>query len=164
MESDQSRYAAILWRVVVKDGQHLLNAVGVRPVETQKASLEACSCTLHKDLHKPVLHRSRPTTQKRRPPEKLDRSWTTTRTEKTRLTSRERVCSSSMMSGGTPRRRRGTPPFRLIPPGGDQPFHLPKVGNPKCFSLSEHLADCSQTKDTKQEVVEGRGPLGARQV
>lgn len=75
----------------------------------------AASIKLHKDLHQPVLHRSRPTTQKRRPLEKLDRSSTTTRTEKTRLTSRERVCSSNMMSGGTPRRRRGTPP-RLIPP------------------------------------------------
>lgn len=108
----------------------------------------------HKDLGTPVLHRNPPTTQKPRPQEKLDRSWTMTRTGKTRLTSPERACSLNTMSGGTPRRRRGRPP---------PPHPTIRMNSQRCRP-SEHPSDCSQTQDTKQEVVEGRGPLGARQV
>lgn len=66
----------------------------------------------HNDPHHPVSHRNLPMTQRQRPGGKLDRSWTMTRTGRTRPTSRERVCSSNMMSGGTPRRRSGTHPSR----------------------------------------------------
>lgn len=62
----------------------------------------------HKDGLDLIPHRNPPMTRRRRPEGKPDRSWTMTRTERTRPTSRGRVCSSSMMSGGTPRRRSGT--------------------------------------------------------
>lgn len=51
--------------------------------------------------------RSLRTTQRRRREGYLDRSWTTTRTGRTRPTSRGRACSSSTTSGDTLRRRRG---------------------------------------------------------
>lgn len=69
-----------------------VSAVSIRPAIT---------------IYSILFDRNPPMTQRQRPEGKLDRSWTMTRTERTRPTSRERVCSSSMMSGGTPRRRRG---------------------------------------------------------
>lgn len=49
-------------------------------------------------------------TQRRRPGGGRVRSWTTTRTGRTRPTSPGRVCSSSTTSAATPRRRSGEPP------------------------------------------------------
>lgn len=100
----------------------------------------------------PVPRRSRPTTRKLRPQERLDRSWTMTRTEKTRPTSPERACSSSTMSGATPRRRRGTQPgpTRRTPPRRG-PSHTSLFADPR-----HETGSCGRTRAAGSTTGSGR--------